>query len=323
MKRVAILGIGPSGLAAAMAVFNAGGRPTLLAKRLEPSHLFGCQYLHAPIPGYESVATANVNYIAIGSPEQYREKVYGKGWRGKVSPEDFSGRHQAWDIRETYSRMYADLQLHWAADFIPASIDADWAQIQKPALDGFDAVISTIPAPALCNAGHMFRSHNVFAAGDRKADSEAPFPPNNTVVCDGTDEHLWYRFARVFGYSTMEWARAPHRGLAQVQKPLSTNCDCFPDTIRAGRYGRWAKGILVHNVYHQVSQVMRVLDNNYREVPAGLPIQVCQWCGRWGEEIRDEGFICGRGHIWNKLHRQPKAVRVVRHDPPNLRGVPD
>lgn len=311
-NKIAIFGIGPSGLAAAKAVLDAGGNATLFAKRFEPSHLFGCQYLHAPIPGYPDVKSTEVNQINIGTPEEYRLKVYGGDWNGKVSPEDFAGKHTAWDIRETYDNMYADMENHWSINFVRAEIDPEWyCHNSKSLLDEFDAMISTIPARALCNSGHLFRSHTIWANGEREG-GQKMFPPDNTILCDGTDEHSWYRYARVFGYGTMEWAAAPYRrnlkipGYAEVEKPLSTNCGCFPEVIRAGRYGRWSKGILVHHVYMQAEQLMRALSGTYRDYPVDLPANVCIWCGRWGEEIRDEGFICGIGHVWNKLHRIPR-----------------
>ena len=32
-----------------------------------------------------------------------------------------------------------------------------------------------------------------------------------------------------------------------MRKPIATNCDCFPNVIRAGRFGTWKKGVLTHD----------------------------------------------------------------------------
>ena len=65
---------------------------------------------------------------------------------------------------------------------------------------------------------------------------------DNSIVCDGTDEHAWYRIASVFGYRTIEWSRLPPPGTiaANVTKPLYTDCDCYPTVLRVGRYGTWS-----------------------------------------------------------------------------------
>lgn len=261
---VAIFGIGPSGLAAAQAVLRSGGNVTLVSKTREPSPLFGCQYLHAPIPGYEDVPTATVSYSLSGSPEDYRRKVYGHSWDGKVSPEDFLGEHQAWDIRETYRRLWDVLvakRRDWqTVRFVEAEVTPNWLGEHEYLLKGFDAVISTIPATHLCNelSGHRFLSHLVFAQGNTE-EKYTLFPPDNSIRCDGTEGHPWYRMARVFGYTTTEWAYRPHRSASVVEKPLSTDCDCFPYIQRMGRYGAWEKGRLVHEVYAQAEKLMENL----------------------------------------------------------------
>jgi len=260
--KVMIFGVGPSGLAAAQAVLRAGGNVTMVANTKEPSKLYGCQYLHAPIPGYEDVPTASVSYSLAGTPEEYRRKVYGHLWDGKVSPEDFIGEHVAWDIRETYSRLWGKIiqnKRRWGSvKFVNANISPSW--IVNPFLDPrqFDAIISTIPAKHICHkpGQHEFNSHIVFASG-----STSPgMTRNNSIICDGTDKQMWYRHATVFGYSTTEWTDPPNADTATVEKPLDTNCNCFPDIVRMGRYGAWKKGVLVHDVYNQTIALMNKLE---------------------------------------------------------------
>ena len=253
MKNTAIFGIGPSGLAAAWACLRRGDNVTLIADRYDPSTLYGCQYLHEAIPGYEDVPTATVSYDLIGTPEQYRRKVYGYSWAGKVSPEDFIGNHQAWDIRETYRRLWNDIIPE--VEFIQAKVSPEWILYTND-LDKYSEIISTIPAPALCfrRSQHIFSSHTIYAIGGTALEWRQP--DLHSIICDGTSDHEWYRSAQVFGYRTTEWATVPpyFSGGASVKKPLSADCDCFSRIRRLGRYGAWAKGILVHNVFNDIEK---------------------------------------------------------------------
>jgi hypothetical protein len=292
MSRIAIFGIGPSGLAAAAAVLRAGRCVDLFSKRLEKSQLFGCQYLHAPIFGYTHHDPITVDYTMIGTPEDYRRKVYGDDWNGKVSPEDFEGRHKAWDIRLTYANLWNDIMLRGdgSVRVRGVNITARWIQENQALLSTYASVISTIPADYICYQEHDFRSHVVWASGTTEPGSDE----TAEIVCDGTRDVDWYRKSSVFGYRTIEWPTKPE-GIpaARVVKPLRTNCGCFPSIIRMGRYGRWQKGILVHQVYQQAEYLMSLLNNDV------LDTHICRVCGRWGEGSRNElVFRCTEGHIW-------------------------
>jgi hypothetical protein len=252
---VTVIGCGPSGLAAALAAADSGYKVLIASNTDAPSRQYGCQYLHAPIPGYEDVPHTTVDYHLCGTADQYRRKVYGDKWRGKVSPEDFVGEHDAWDIRVTYMRMWKDLHANTHIQFIKIprierGILPAETYITRP-----KAIISTIPAPALCYVpAHEFKSHEIYANGSTKQGTEAV----NTIVCDGTKYHEWYRNACVFGYRTTEWARKPTDGEAvvAVTKPLLTNCSCCPGVHRIGRYGKWKKSYLVHQAYPEVMEIL-------------------------------------------------------------------
>jgi len=249
--KVTILGCGPAGLVAAKAVLDRGHDVTILSQSISPSEQYGCQYLHAPIPGYEDVASVRVSYRLNGDPDAYRYKVYGSAWEGKVSPEDFIGEHTAWDIRQTYSLLWSDLI--GSRNVRTREARATSGVISGLYLDEPDLIFSSIPAPALCyNRNHFFRSHEIWANGSMLAGDLA----DNSVICDGTPEHDWYRISNVFGFRTTEWPHKPHakyRKAVPVAKPLATNCDCYPDVHRVGRYGTWHKGYLVHEVYPAVA----------------------------------------------------------------------
>jgi len=218
--------------------------------------MYGAQYLHAPIPGLSFDNGKTLRYHLIGSVEEYRRKVYGNA-NVTVSPESLEEAHQAWDIRDAYLRawdLYSDL-------IVPIdTISADWVKLQINSRD-FACIISTIPAPILCwNPEHKFNSKNVWGIGD--APERGIFAPVRvnpmTVELSGERDTGWYRASNVFGYHTVEWPegkRPPLSDIAAISKPISTDCDCFPEVLRLGRYGTWTKGVLAHHAYEEANKL--------------------------------------------------------------------
>jgi hypothetical protein len=260
-KRVAVvLGAGPAGLLAAHAAERRGMEVNVFTAPdgeggPKKSELHGCQYLHAHIPGVESLNWHGqyVQYQIEGGVEQYRRKVYGEAWNGTVSPDEFGpeGGHLAWDLRKLYDELWE----RWLPRIIPMEVTPTLAQ--KIADVRGQLTFSTIPARSLClrPGEHHFLTQDVWAMGTR-SDGTPDLPylaPNMTVLCNGNDAPRWYRAATVFGHSTLEWPdgpKPPISGVARVQKPLGTDCNCHR-WYRLGRYGRWAKGVLVHEAYFE------------------------------------------------------------------------
>ena len=257
MSKVLILGCGPAGLMAAAAA-EASGLEPIIASKKRKSEMYGAQYLHRPIPGFSPDMGFEVKYRLDGSTEDYRRKVYGDE-RVSVSPEDLDEDHEGWDIRITYDnlwRKYVD-----SIEDTPFSSAGEvhefvWS-VLGAAGTGTTHVVSTIPAPVLCtNPGHVFPSQKVWAIGD--APERGSFCPiqvaqMNEVICSGSKDVSWYRTANILGYRTAEWPekkRPPLEGVAEVHKPIGTNCDCLPIAHRMGRYGAWTKGILSHESYY-------------------------------------------------------------------------
>lgn len=258
MKDVLILGCGPAGLFAAKAVEDVGMKPHIISKKRK-SEMYGAQYLHAPIPDISPERGFRVGYHLMGSLEVYRDKVYGKGFRGSLSPEDLQSEHDAWDIRQAYN----DLWVHFQNDISP--VDFTSSQETVAFLENAKAnhFLSTIPANLLChNPGHMFHGTEIFAIGD--APERGIFSPItsdlNSVVCSGWWEESWYRKSNILGYNTVEWPkgkRPPIEGVSSVIKPIGTTCDCLPYVHRLGRYGKWTKGILSHEAYYETRAGLR------------------------------------------------------------------
>jgi hypothetical protein len=249
--KVLILGCGPAGLIAAHAAAIKGCDIAILSKRRK-SFMNGAQYLHAPIPMASKKPSFKINYELSGPVAGYRAKVYGLGSTVQVSPASLVGRHDAWDIREAYDFLwlaYRDYVRDFELD--PVSVAVMLSKF-KP-----DVTISTIPAPLLCAASHEFDSTKVWAT-DRKM----ALINDNTVLCQGEPMYRWYRTSRIQGFENTEW---PHdskpvvgdRRLWEVVKPLSSNCTCFPNVTRMGRYGKWTKGVLSHEVWDETNTLIQ------------------------------------------------------------------
>lgn len=265
--RVAILGSGPAGLMSAAAVWAlAPGADIAIISNGGRSSLYGAQYLHAPIPGYTNqtwpAAKRIVNYGMIGDPDDYRRKVYGPTWDGTVSPEDLEKTHYAWDIRQTYRALWDDFcdrisEVHMDPAGLRMLLDG------RTAYGNVGLVINTIPRPMLCKEGHQFRSTSIWAAGeapDLGIDLDRFKCPEFTVICNGNETPSWYRVSNIFGHKTVEWpeySKPPIPSVAAVAKPLKTNCDCFPEVLHVGRYGKWQKGVLTHHAYQEVLEYVK------------------------------------------------------------------
>jgi hypothetical protein len=251
--RVLVLGCGPSGLISAYAAEREFGAEVKIMSVKRPSQLFGCQYLHEPIPGATLGAGRIVHYRLEGTEAGYRKKVYGS-LTPPVSPQQYAGNHLAWDLRQTYAHLWER--------FESKVIDAKFTSADiVPMLSDFmpDACISSVPASVICQRGleHNFTSVPSWAMGDApELGQSVPITPAEdfTVVCSGEPAVSWYRVCKVFGYSTVEWPgykrKPPFEGVAPFLKPLSTDCDCMPSILRVGRYGRWQKGVLSHEAYN-------------------------------------------------------------------------
>lgn len=248
---IVVLGCGPAGLMAAQGAMDGGADRIMIMSKKRKSELFGAQYLHEPIPGVTEGEPVHVRYNLTGDVEEYREKVYGRNWVGSVSPEDLPPDHHAWDIRDTYDRLWDFWSPHIASfpDITP--------NVVGNVVDSADIVINSIPRPAICHQGHVFSAQQIWAAGDApERGVRLPYQcPPNTVLCNGLENPSWYRLSNIFDYRTVEWSletmpKAPPVGKPSlVNKPTRHNCTCWHSVHHVGRYGRWEKGVLSHTAY--------------------------------------------------------------------------
>jgi hypothetical protein len=252
---IAVLGCGPAGLFAAHAATERGNTVTVLSKPRK-SYMRGAQYLHRPIPGLSS-DPFKVDYRLVGSVEGYRDKVYGDMSDVLVSPETLTGIADAWDIREAYDeawKLYGPGVEFWEAN------QDDLGDI----VEDFDMVINTIPRKALCAQPdiHEFRSQKIWSTNFVKPVGVfgGEIMPDNIVVCSGDPEDWWYRQSRIHGWENTEFPhdRKPNaKEVWEVEKPISTNCDCWEPVVNMGRYGTWTKGVLSDSAYYDTEALLR------------------------------------------------------------------
>ena len=253
-KRVAILGCGPAGLMVAHAAQMSDWALQIYSKK-QKSQLHGAQYLHQSIPKIDCGGPNQVSYKLRGTPEEYRRKVYGEVWDGTVSPEDFMEEHSAWDLRSAYDWLWKQ--------FEPWIVHCDLG-LQGYAFNHqqYDLIISTVPRTAWDDDNSHFERIQIWALGDKDPDGGLASQPDFTVVCDGTDLCNWYRSAKIFGRSTLEWPykplwlKPPMHGAVIVTKPLRYTGNSAPDFIHLGRYGAWEKGILTSDVFFQAMKIL-------------------------------------------------------------------
>lgn len=250
--RVAILGCGPAGMFAAHAAAQLGHDVTILSKPRK-SYMRGAQYLHRPIPGLSGYPF-KVDYRLEGSVEGYRDKVYGDLSDVQVSPETLTGVADAWDIREAYDaawERYGHRVVNWDANAPGA--------FSQLAHMGFELIISTIPAKLLCHdPAHEFVSQMIWSTDYIRyrgafLNDETGTIDDNIVICSGDPDDWWYRVSRIHGWENTEY---PHNHkpntdrVWEVEKPILTDCNCFPTIHREGRYGAWKKGVLSDSAYY-------------------------------------------------------------------------
>lgn len=246
--RVLILGCGPAGLIAAHSAVMGGAEVRVLSKRVK-SDIGGAQYLHSPIPDVNIHGPdGEVEIRKIGTEEGYAEKVYGDpsfstSWKNYTDGE----LRPAWDLRKTYDKLWEAYRL------LIHDMTVTTATAARVSLE-YDLVISSIPARVLCaHKEHRFTRQKVLilSLGDQSY-------RDNLIVWNGDPKFKWYRWSKIFG--VVGGYELPVRtavlGAREIGKPLRTDCDCFGDIVRVGRYGQWNKDALTHEAYDITRKAM-------------------------------------------------------------------
>lgn len=272
MRKVAVLGCGPAGLLAAHAARMCGDNATIFSKKRK-SPMQGAQYMHVEIPEIRLPSPEIIKYMLVGTASDYRHKVYNSGDPDiVVSPDQYLGEHKCWDLRHTYAKLW----LQWHGRIVDHIITQDSL---RQLIENHDVVISTIPATALCQNRdiHSFGQADVMIdnlwAGPTPADDHVLWRNiDHLIICNGLpidkgnkEGTGWYRTSHIYRHTNTEWSaewaipaeRARRSGrIWRVPKPISTNCDCWPNIIRCGRFGKWTKGVLTHHAFEETLQIL-------------------------------------------------------------------
>ena len=244
IKSVAIIGCGPSSLAAAWAAEGLGCGVTIFApKRRSP--LRGPIFLHRAIPGITlSHPDGYVKQMVLGGTwMDYRRKLYGNV---NVPLKDYAGMesYHAWKMYETYDRLWEIYKSRINDLFMTPEL---LAQMLKT--DTFDLIINTAPAPTFCR-DHL---HHRFNRAEVAITNMASYPDqqDNTVVYNAQPEDNWVRSSIIFGQAATEYRvdDCP-KGAQIIKKPISNDCDCFPTVFRTGRFGAWSNETWVDTAYY-------------------------------------------------------------------------
>jgi hypothetical protein len=254
--KVSILGCGPAGLLAAYACEQYGHQVEIFSKKVK-STIPGAVFLHEALPDITALNSEGVvNFVKRGNKQGYAHKVYGNPY-AECSWDLFpEGERPAWSMFKLYNalwRIYED-----------RIIDVEITSVSMSYFAKAELAISTIPATNIChNKDHIFTMQAIHVI-DRTIE---PLPPN-TIIYNGDINYSWYRSSNIFGHEATE-SVSPFSEDVILQldantkmgyKPIMTDCTCFPQVVRVGRFGRWQKGILVHHAYKQTIKVLEAVN---------------------------------------------------------------
>ncbi len=186
----------------------------------------------------------------MGDIRNYLARIYGPDFIDDPS-DTLEGEVFVYDIRQTYDILWDE--------FSPSVVDLPLGPHSVDAITRqYDLVISTIPANALCvDPSHKFIASYIWVAGET-TDGGVKFNwgiDNNKIIRNGaTDAGTWTRASKTFNVMTVEWPdgdEAPMPTAARVPKPVTNTCDCWPEVVRLGRFGRWDRNALVHHAFDE------------------------------------------------------------------------
>lgn len=240
--KVIVIGAGPAGLAAAHAAVGLQAEVTILAPaRMTPQD--GPLLLQRPIPGINTDHPDGTvhQYVIGGSILQYRYKLYGD-INIRINGDILVPQYHAWQHRETYEKLW-HMYSGMITDYVLTP--KEMRNIHRDA----DLVVSTANAYKMCTVGHHF----LFKEVGVTPEFSYPDQPDNTIIFNAAPSPAWVRSSRVFGVPVTEWAVGSEHGMPTnariIQKPISTDCDCYPQILRTGRFGAWKNEVWIDTAY--------------------------------------------------------------------------
>lgn len=249
-KPTVVLGCGPAGLFAAQAISNLGGEVMIFSKK-RPSHIYGAQYLHQPIPDLTNDRPDGYLEVRkLGTANNYARRVYNDDttrtswYRVRDAP--------IWNLRDAYMRAWE----RWEPQIV--NIELGYEDVVEFTAR-FPTVISTIPRWAICYGDHCFDSMPIRVTHTFEYTGLSDFfdKDSNVMIYNGTEHGDWYRTSMIFGHPSTEY-RIAKQGSEHLQhdkdsmlgfKVVGTTCDCHPNVKFAGRLGTWQRGVLTHHAF--------------------------------------------------------------------------
>lgn len=258
-RLVAILGCGPAGLFAAQAAAECGCEPVILSMKKQ-SEIRGAQFLHQPIRGLTNLeADGRVRIMKLGQARNYAARVYRdesvqtswESWEDDV-------RVPAWDLRAAYDAAWQK----WSDKIVPMEFSTRGIRTTiNELLSEFEFVISTIPASVVCRRPviHRFNSIPIFVQ-----EADLPNYRTDSIVYNGlpigNGAANWHRSSWIFGHGSVESRfpddQPPDAKWIKVPKIVDNTCNCHPLLHRAGRLGRWERGVLTHHAYEDTVKII-------------------------------------------------------------------
>jgi hypothetical protein len=265
---IVILGAGPAGLLAAHAVALAGGTPVIFSKpsslyhgECEKSPMAGAIYLHKPIPDITSAEPdGEIQFVKVGSREGYALKVYYSRFAACSWDKFDEGKVPAWALRPVYE----DLWDRYKPQMVPMDLNHE---VVAELVENFVSVVNTIPGHQICERKeddttiHSFPRRSIWiepSASPATHVLKETYHAENVIAYDGVHPEVSarYRASIIFGEESTEYVR-PQKGAQRgIKITTATDCDCFPEVTRAGRWGCWRPGVLVHHSFERVWNLM-------------------------------------------------------------------
>lgn len=246
--KVAVLGCGPAGLLAAHAIVLSGHEPVVLSRK-ERSVIPGSVYLHESVPEVTSAYPENfVQYIRLGTAEGYARKVYGDGARN-TGWENYFQTYPSWNAVACYEKLW-EMYENRISDVL---IDQETLNVIT---GNYPIIISTLPAPGMCSdpERHSFNGVPYYIR-------TLPLPPmdahRDVVVYNGLANDPWYRWSVLSGVCSIESTIDIWEERIVGTKATTTDCDCWPQIVRAGRWAEWRHGVLLNDAYKTALSVMK------------------------------------------------------------------
>jgi hypothetical protein len=238
---IAVLGCGPAGLLVAHAVEEAGHTPHIFSKKVK-SEIPGSQHLQAAIPGVTSEYPKRaVLFVRLGTKEGYAEKVYGDPYHECGWP-NYDRVEPSWSVFDAYHMLWEKYK-----DQVHDQEATVWAL--ETFITDFRYVISTIPQPEICCQKQEHRFDGVpYWIQPRMTPREDQH--REVVVFNGLPDDHWYRWSILGGKESIE-STSPLDHSIQGFKAISSNCNCWPEIHRLGRWAKWQHGVLLHHAYQE------------------------------------------------------------------------